>query len=47
MSLALAELDVLVALSDRADQLNWVKPELSDEVTVNIQQGRHPVVEQY
>ncbi|MDO9179763.1 MAG: DNA mismatch repair protein MutS [Agitococcus sp.] len=46
MSLALAELDVLVALSDRADQLNWVKPDLSDEITVNIQQGRHPVVEQ-
>ncbi len=46
MSLALAELDVLVALTDRAHHLNWVKPELTDDISVNIQQGRHPVVEQ-
>jgi DNA mismatch repair protein MutS len=46
MSLALAELDVLVALTDRAHHLNWVQPELVDDITIDIQQGRHPVVEQ-
>ncbi len=46
MSLALAELDVLVALTDRAHHLNWVQPALVDDITIDIQQGRHPVVEQ-
>ena len=46
MSLALAELDVLVALSDRAQQLNWVQPSLVDDISIDIRQGRHPVVEQ-
>jgi DNA mismatch repair protein MutS len=46
MSLALAELDVLVALTDRAHHLNWVRPALVDDITIDIQQGRHPVVEQ-
>lgn len=45
MSLALAELDVLVALADRAASLNWVKPQLVSQITVDIKQGRHPVVE--
>ncbi len=46
MSLALAELDVLVALTDRAQHLNWVQPHLIDDISVDIKQGRHPVVEQ-
>ena len=39
MSLALAELDVLVALTDRAHHLNWVQPALVDDITIDIQQG--------
>jgi len=42
---ALAELDVLVNLAERADSLALACPELVDETTVLIQAGRHPVVE--
>lgn len=46
MSMALAELDVLVALADKAQQGNWVQPQLVTQTVVDITQGRHPVVEQ-
>lgn len=42
---ALAELDVLAAFAERSAALNLVRPMLSDIVGINIQQGRHPVVE--
>ncbi len=44
--LALAELDVLTNLAERAQTLNYVPPQFSEQIGVNIQQGRHPVVEQ-
>lgn len=43
---ALAELDVLNNLAERADALKLVRPMLSDHPGLNIQGGRHPVVEQ-
>ena len=45
-SLALSELDVLVNLAERAETLNYVTPQFSDEIGVRIENGRHPVVEQ-
>ena len=42
----LAELDVLNNFAERADSLNYVKPELINESGINIEAGRHPVVEQ-
>ncbi|SUC10538.1 DNA mismatch repair protein MutS [Pasteurella canis] len=45
-SLTLAELDVLTNLAERAESLNYVAPQFSDDIGVYIQQGRHPVVEQ-
>ncbi len=42
---AIAELDVLADLAERADQLNWSAPELSDAPGIRIVRGRHPVVE--
>ncbi|MFO1318918.1 MAG: DNA mismatch repair protein MutS [Burkholderiales bacterium] len=42
---ALAELDVLSTLAERADVLGHVAPELTDEPGIVIEQGRHPVVE--
>ncbi len=42
----LAELDVLNTFAERAISLNYVKPHLSLETGINIQAGRHPVVEQ-
>ncbi len=43
---ALAELDVLAALAERALALDWSRPELADEPCIAIERGRHPVVEQ-
>ena len=43
---ALAELDVLANLAERAAALNWHPPELTDQPVIQILAGRHPVVEQ-
>ncbi|WP_372880882.1 DNA mismatch repair protein MutS [Psychromonas sp.] len=43
---ALAELDVLNNLAERAVTLNYVRPVLQAENGIEIQEGRHPVVEQ-
>ena len=46
MAAALADLDVLNNLAERAQTLNYAKPELYDNDDISIKQGRHPVVEQ-
>ncbi len=43
---AIAELDVLTNLAERAETLNMVPPELPDTPGIAISQGRHLVVEQ-
>ncbi|WP_422047288.1 DNA mismatch repair protein MutS [Rosenbergiella epipactidis] len=43
---ALAELDVLTNLAERAEALHYVCPQLTDQAGIDITQGRHPVVEQ-
>ena len=43
---ALAELDVLANLAERADSLNLSKPALVDDPCLEIVGGRHPIVEQ-
>jgi len=43
---ALAELDVLVNFAERADTLNLSEPALVDEPGIQIEAGRHLVVEQ-
>jgi len=43
---ALAELDVLNNLAERALTLNYVRPVLSADRGITIEEGRHPVVEQ-
>jgi DNA mismatch repair protein MutS len=42
---ALAELDVLSCLAERARSLDLVAPTLSDQAGIEIEDGRHPVVE--
>jgi DNA mismatch repair protein MutS len=42
---ALASLDALAALADRANTLNWCRPEFVREPCIQIDGGRHPVVE--
>jgi DNA mismatch repair protein MutS len=41
----LAQLDVLAALADVAAREGYVRPDMSDEFTLEIIGGRHPVVE--
>ncbi len=43
---ALAQIDVLASFALCAEQYNWCQPELCEENILNIQTGRHPVVEQ-
>lgn len=42
---ALSELDVLSNLAERADTLNYCAPVLTEDAQLQIQGGRHPVVE--
>ena len=42
---ALSELDVLACFAERAQALDWSRPELDDAPGVYIERGRHPVVE--
>ncbi|WP_273487071.1 DNA mismatch repair protein MutS [Roseateles chitosanitabidus] len=42
---SLASLDVLSALAERAGTLNWCRPEFVSHPCIDIQGGRHPVVE--
>ncbi|MBV9621078.1 MAG: DNA mismatch repair protein MutS [Gammaproteobacteria bacterium] len=44
---ALAELDVLAALAERATTLEWTAPQLVAERCLHIEGGRHPVVERF
>jgi DNA mismatch repair protein MutS len=44
---ALAELDSLAALAERACVLQWTAPQLVDDPVLRIEGGRHPVVERF
>ena len=44
---ALAELDTLAALAERAAALEWSAPVLVEEPRLTIEAGRHPVVERF
>ncbi|THU05254.1 DNA mismatch repair protein MutS [Lampropedia puyangensis] len=42
---ALAEVDALCALTERSLTLNWCAPQFTIEPCIDIEKGRHPVVE--
>ncbi len=44
---AVASVDALASLAQRADTLQWVAPVLVDEPVYQVTAGRHPVVEQF
>ena len=44
---AVASLDALHSLAERADTLQWTAPELTDAPVYRVEAGRHPVVEQF
>ncbi|MFP6780722.1 MAG: DNA mismatch repair protein MutS [Gammaproteobacteria bacterium] len=41
----ISEFDVLASFAERADALSMVAPQFTDQRGLNIQQGRHPIVE--
>jgi DNA mismatch repair protein MutS len=43
---ALAQLDVLGSLADRALALGYVRPQIAEDDALEIRDGRHPVIEQ-
>ncbi|WP_297324280.1 DNA mismatch repair protein MutS [Nitrosomonas sp.] len=45
IAVSIAEIDVLCALAERAQALDYSAPHLSDEDVFTIETGRHPVVE--
>ena len=45
LAAALAELDALAALAERAATLDYSAPEFTDDENIEIEAGRHPVVE--
>lgn len=45
MAQALARLDCLKSLTEVAKTHHYVRPHLSDELTLTIEEGRHPVIE--
>lgn len=44
-SRVLGELDVLLSFASAAEEYRYVKPDIDDGDTIDIQEGRHPVVE--
>jgi DNA mismatch repair protein MutS len=44
---AIAELDALASLAERAEALRWVAPEFTTQPVLKIRGGRHPVVEHF
>lgn len=42
---AIAGLDVVAALAELAARRGWVRPEMSDSVVLDIEEGRHPVLD--
>jgi len=43
---AISSLDALATFAERADALNWNRPQLANAPGIHIERGRHPVVEQ-
>lgn len=43
----IAQLDCLVSFAETAVQNNYVRPEVNQSFTIDIKQGRHPVIEQH
>jgi len=42
---AVAEIDAMASLAEVAERENYAKPEVDDSMTIDIKDGRHPVVE--
>ena len=44
-SMAIARLDILSAFAQLAGERNYCRPQIDDSLTIDIKQGRHPVIE--
>jgi len=45
LAAAIAELDVFTALADVAVEYRYVRPEVTEDIIIDIEDGRHPVLE--
>ncbi|QDV15315.1 DNA mismatch repair protein MutS [Rosistilla oblonga] len=45
VSAAIADLDVLASLAELAAKRNYVRPKLTDEPVMDVEEGRHPVLD--
>ena len=43
----IGQLDVIVSFAEAAKRFNYVKPIINESFSLNIKQGRHPVIEQF
>ncbi len=41
---AMASVDVLAALAHTAQRHAWIRPEITEDVTLSIRKGRHPII---
>ena len=46
-AVAVAQLDSLGSLAERACSLQWIQPELTTQPRLHIEAGRHPIVEKF
>ena len=46
-AMALAELDALASMAERACTLEWSRPELVQQARLDIECGRHPIVQRF
>ncbi|HKD99492.1 MAG TPA: DNA mismatch repair protein MutS [Planctomycetota bacterium] len=44
---AVADLDAIASLAEAAAEHRWVRPEVDDSLALEVEQGRHPVVERF
>ncbi len=44
---AVGEIDYIQSLAQIADSKGWVRPEITDSLELHIEEGRHPVIEEF
>jgi len=43
----IGDIDYIQSLAEIADEKNWTRPEISDDLVIEIEEGRHPVIEAF
>ncbi len=43
----IGDIDYIQSLAEIADEKGWTKPDISEDLTIEIEEGRHPVIEAF